>query len=124
MLKIKNTSCSCSKNNSNREKQVILLMIPNGEKWHYLAVKKLSALLRGKTSKNYGDFYCLNCLHSFRTKNKLESPKIVCENENFSSVMMPSEEIKMLQFNQYQKYAEVPFIIRVDRECVIEEIDG
>ena len=33
--------------NSNREKQVIFLMIPNGEGWHYLAVKKLSALLRG-----------------------------------------------------------------------------
>ena len=26
-------------------------MIPNGEKWHYLAVKKLSALLREITSK-------------------------------------------------------------------------
>ena len=30
-----------------REKQVILLMIPTGEGWHYLAVKKLSTLLRG-----------------------------------------------------------------------------
>ena len=29
-----------SKNNSNREKQVILLMIWNGERWHYLGVKK------------------------------------------------------------------------------------
>ena len=40
-----------SKHNSNREKQVILLMISNGEKlWHYLAVKNLSALLRGITT--------------------------------------------------------------------------
>ena len=62
-----------SKHNSNREK-VIILMISNREKqWNYLAVKKLSALLRGITSKNKGDFYCLNCFHSFRTKNKLES---------------------------------------------------
>ena len=59
-----------SKYNSNPEKQVILLMISNGEKWHYLAVKKLSALLRGITSKNNGNFYCLNCLHSFRTKKQ------------------------------------------------------
>ena len=29
-----------SEHNSNCEKQVILLMIPNGEGWHYLAVKK------------------------------------------------------------------------------------
>ena len=65
-----------SKNNSNREKQVILLMISNGEKlWYYLAVKKLSALLRGIAPNNYGNFYCLNCLYSFRTKNKLKLHK-------------------------------------------------
>ena len=28
-----------SKHDSNCEKQVILLMIPNGERWHYLEVK-------------------------------------------------------------------------------------
>ena len=38
-----------SKRNPNREKQVILLMISNGEGKHYLAAKKLSALLRGAT---------------------------------------------------------------------------
>ena len=69
-----------SKNSSNREKQVIISMIPNGEKqWHYLEVKKLSALLRGITPKNNGDFCCLNCLHFFRTKIKLESHKKECE---------------------------------------------
>ena len=58
-----------SKNNSNIWKQVILSIILNGEKqWHYLAVKPLSALLRVITSKNNGGVYCLNCLHSFRTK--------------------------------------------------------
>ena len=81
-----------SKHNSNREKQVILLIIPNGEKWHYLAVKKLSALLRGITSKSNYDFYCLNCLHSFRTKCKLESHKKICKNKDFCDVIMPSED--------------------------------
>ena len=52
-------------------KQVILLMILNGEGWHYLAVKKLSALLRGITSKHHIDFYCLNCLNFFATEKKL-----------------------------------------------------
>ena len=55
-------------------------MIPNEEKevWHYLAVKKLSTLLRGITSKHHGDFYCLNCPHSFRTENKLKSHEKTC----------------------------------------------
>ena len=35
-----------SKHNSKCEKQVILLMIPNMEEWHYLAVKKISALFK------------------------------------------------------------------------------
>ena len=75
MLKIKTYPAYVSKYTSNRENQVILLMIPNGEGCHYLAVKKLSALLREITSKNNGHFYCLNCLHSFRTKDKLELHK-------------------------------------------------
>ena len=46
-----------------------------GRQWHYLTVKNLSALLRGTTSKHHCDFYCLNSLHSFATKSKLELNK-------------------------------------------------
>ena len=45
-----------SKYNLTRENQVILLMITDGEKWHYLAVKSLSALFRELTGNNHGDF--------------------------------------------------------------------
>ena len=45
--------------------------------------KNISALLKGLTSKLVGDFYCLNCLHSFRTKNKIKSHEGICENEDF-----------------------------------------
>ena len=50
-------------------------MISNEEKWHYLAVKKLFALLRWITSKHHGDFYCLTCIHSFATEKNLEPHK-------------------------------------------------
>ena len=61
-----------SKYNLNRENQVILLMITDGEKWHYLAVKSLSASCRGITSKHDGYFYCLNCFRSYTTENELK----------------------------------------------------
>ena len=64
-----------SKYNFKRENQVILLMITNGKKWHYLAMKSLSALLRGITSHYVRDFYCLNCFHSYSTKEKLKNMK-------------------------------------------------
>ena len=45
-----------SKHNVTREKQVILLMISNGENWHYLVVKNLPGLLKGITSNRKEDF--------------------------------------------------------------------
>ena len=38
-------------------------MLTDGKKWRYVAVKKLSALLRGITLNHNGDFHCLNCFH-------------------------------------------------------------
>ena len=80
-----------SKNNLTCDKQVILLRITNGEKWHYLTVKNLPGLLRGITSTHKEDFYCLNCFHSYRTKNKLESHKKIFENHNYCNVEMPTK---------------------------------
>ena len=54
---------------------MISIMISNGENWHYLTVKSLSRLLRGITSNHDGDYYCLNCFHSYRTENKLNVHK-------------------------------------------------
>ena len=68
---------------------------------------KLLVLLTGKTSEHHGHFYCLNCLHSFRRKNKLQSHKKVCENKNFCNIVTPSEDTKILEFNQYKKSVKV-----------------
>ena len=51
-------------------------MITDVKKRHYLAVKKLSALLGGITSSHNGDFYCSNYFHSFRTENNFKSIKM------------------------------------------------
>ena len=67
-----------SKQNLNHEKQVILLVITKEE-----GLKKLSILLRRITSNNNGNLYCLNCFHSFRTKNKLESHKKYAKIKSF-----------------------------------------
>ena len=84
-----------SKYNHKRKKQVILLMITDDDnRWHYLAVKSLPALFRGITSSNNGDFYCLNCFHSYRTLNKLKKHERVCNNHDYCRVEMPKEHEK------------------------------
>ena len=108
-----------SKHNLTREKQVILLMISNDENWHYLIVKNLSRLLRGITSNHDGDFYCLNCFHSYGTKNKLDAHKKICENHDYCHIEMPTKDNNTIKYNQGEKSIKLPFIIYADLECLL-----
>ena len=91
--------------------------------WHYLAVKKISALLRGITSNHNGNFYCLNCIHSYTTKEKLKKHERMCKDHDFCSIKMPDEDRKILKNNPGEKSLKVPWIIFVDLECLLEKID-
>ena len=71
----------------------------------------------------YDSDICLNRLHSFRTKSKLESPKKVCENKDFCNFVMPSDGIKILEFSQYRKSDKTPFLIYPYLESLTEKID-
>ena len=60
----------------------------------------------------------------FYNRKKLESHKKVCGNKDFCNVIIPSEDTKILEFNQYQISNKAPFIIYADLECIIQKIDG
>ena len=49
-------------------------------------------------SKRDGTLYCLNCLHSFRTKTNLN---LVETYEKIKFSVMPSKITKILQFTQH-----------------------
>ena len=65
-----------------------------------------------------------NCLHLFKTKNKLESHKKICENKVFCGAVMPSENTKTMRFSQYRKYDDTLSIVYADLESLIKKIDG
>ena len=80
-------------------------MITDGEKLHYTALKSeqtevgfirptksLSRLFKGITSNHKGDFYCLNCLHSFRSNNILKNHEKLCENNDYCYIEMLTEK--------------------------------
>ena len=98
-------------------------MITDGKKWHYLAVKSLSALFKEVTGNNNGDFYCLNCFKLYTTENKLKKHKNVCENHDFCCVEMPEKDHKMLKYNQAKKSMKVPFIIYADVDSLLEKMN-
>ena len=105
-----------SKYNRKRENQVVLLMITDGKKWHYLALKSVrttngynrpvisfSIFIRGITSNNEGDFYCLGCLNSFRTDNALKKHERLCDNNDHCHIKIPTEDNKILKYNHGEK---------------------
>ena len=111
-----------SKHNLTRENQIILLIITDGEKWHYLTVKNLFGLLRGITSNHAGDFYCLNCFCAYSTKNKFEAHKKICENHDYCHVEMPTKDNNIIKYNHGEKSMKLPFVIYADLECLLEKM--
>ena len=101
-------------------------------KWHYIALKSahtdngfnqpirsLSRLFRRITSSNNGDFYCLGCLHSFRTDNKLKKHERLCNNHDYCHVEMPTRDNNTLKYNYGEKSLKVLWVIYADFECLL-----
>ena len=110
--------------NSTRSKCADLLIIEEKGKQHFTAIKSLSALLRGVTSMNNGDFYCRNCLDSFRTKNALDDHYEACKDHDFCYVEMPEVGKNILRYQEGSKSIRVPFVIYADTECILKPVEG
>ena len=82
----------------------------------------MPALLRGVTSKHVGDFYCLNCFHSYSTEKKLKKHYKVCKNHDYYFVEMPKEGNKILKYNHGEKSMKAPFIIYAELESLYEHL--
>ena len=100
-----------SVHNNKRKKQVILLMITDGKKLHYLAVISWSPLLQEKSSNHTEDFFCLNCFNSCTTKNKLKEYEEICNNQNSCRMEMPKWFEIILKYNLGEKSLKAPFAI-------------
>ena len=106
-------------------------MVTNDGQLHYNALKSkhtdggfnrpirsLSRLFRGITANHNRDFYCLNCLHSFRTDNALKIHEGLCGNNDYCHVEMPTQGNKTLRYNHGEKSLKTPFVIYADLECL------
>ena len=121
-----------SEYNRKRKNQIVLLMITYGEKWHYIALKSettddefirptksLPKLFRGITANHNGGFYCLSCLHSFRTDNALKEHERLCNNNEYCCVEMPTKFNEILKHNHGEKSLKTPFAIYVNLGCLL-----
>ena len=98
-------------------------MIMDDEKWHYLAGKELSALIRGITSKHNGGYYYINCPHLFRTENKLKAYENVCKNHDYCYIEICKNGKNTLKYNHGEIFIKGSSVIYDDTELLLEKID-
>ena len=79
----------------------------------------MSKLFRGIISNPDGVFYCLNCLHSFRTDIQPTKHEGLFENNEYCCVEMPAKFNKSLKYNTGEKSLKTPILIYLNLECLL-----
>ena len=69
-------------------------------------------------SNHAGDFYCLHCLYTFRRKTNLN---LIKRHNDFFLSVKSSDDIKTLEFNQYQKTDKAPSVIYENLKSLIKK---
>ena len=82
-------------------------------------VKGLSRLLRGISSNQVGDFYCLNCFNPYNTENRLKEHEEICNKNDNCRIIMPMWNEELLKHNHGKKLLKDPFVICLDLECLL-----
>ena len=101
---------------------VNLLLISEGEKNHYCLIKNMSRLLSSQTSTyEHKKFFCPRCLNSFGRQDLLDKHIKLCRDSEAVRINMP-EEGTFVNFKNYFKKMDMPFVIYADFESLMKAI--
>ena len=106
------------------KKQVNLLMIVDGEKRYYTAIKSISRLLKSLNATHKGAYhFCMNCLNGFRTASARDKHYEYCSSNGHVKVNMPTGKEKWLKFHDGQYQFKVPFMLYADFGSILKPVD-
>ena len=100
------------------------MVTDNNNNWHYIAVKSISRLLKGISSNSNCNNYCLNCLHAYRTENKLIRHERICNDNTYCNPLMPEKGKNFSKYIQDKKSILVPHVVYADLECLLRQIES
>ena len=108
--------------NTDRDHNIILMLIEEDRVKHYCLVKSINRLLSSQVSKGKRkEYFCLNCLNPFPSEESLNKHEEYCKKHKAVKIKMP-EKGTMLKFKNYHRSVKVPFIVYADFECFIKPI--
>ena len=104
-------------------KEIVLLLISNEDgDSHYVYVKSISRLLKGRKGHKEKRklYYCLSCLTHKLSQEQLDEHKKICYKKG--SVKYPEGKTTM-EFENFKNMWRLPFVIYADFECIVEKVD-
>ena len=108
--------------NTDREHNIILMLIEEGGVKHYCLVKSIERLLSSQTTKGKRkQHFCLRCLNPFWCQEALSRHQEYCGKYEAVKIDLPKKGT-ILKFINYHRGGKVPFIIYADFECFIKPI--
>lgn len=108
-----------SESDPRNTKRVHLLLLENDNSSHYCLIKDLPRLVRSQITKHHGKlFFCESCLLFFPSENELNSH--VCG----GVVTLLPEKGSVLQFKNYERKQNIPYVIYADFETMLQPVQG
>ena len=106
---------------SNRERQhhINLLLLSDSQTTHYVMIKDMSRLIRGRTNYNGVSFVCNSCLNVFSTQRVLDSHIPNCMMHSPQQVTYPDADQCKLKFKDQDKQHPLKFYLVCDFESFL-----
>ena len=102
-----------------------LLLITENENKHYVLMKDFNRFMFTQTKHKNKKHFCMYCLQCFSSEKVLNNHKYNCiEINGTQAVKMPDKGKNILQFNNFHKQQQVPFVIYADFEALTEKISN
>ena len=104
------------------EREINLMLISEGDKWHYTVIKSLSRLLSSSNSKHKRkQYFCNNCLQGFTQELSRDQHYSYCIDNETVRVEMPRKG-STIEFYDGQNQFKVPFMMYADFESILNPI--
>ena len=107
------------------DNEMNLLLISENENKHYVLIKGFNRFMFSKTKHEHRKHFCMHCLQCFSSEKVLNNHKDNCIVVNGTQVVkMPEKGKNILQFDNFHKQQQVPFVIYADFEAITEKISN
>ena len=108
---------------TDRDYDIILMLIEEGGVKHYCLVKNLSRLLASQVSKaERKKYFCTRCFNPFGSQEVLFKHLEYCNEYEAVKIELPKKGT-MLEFKNYHRREKVPFLVYADFEPFIKPLE-